>query len=104
MRIIGFAGSNSAQSINRLLVDYVLRQLHDHETELIDLRAHDVPMYGVDREQDSGIPPDIVALHERIRSADAVVISVAEHNGNLTAFFKNIVDWLSRNDLTFLRY
>ena len=42
-------------------------------------------------------------LHSKIRNADGIIISVAEHNGNITAFFKSIIDWVSRFDREFLK-
>src|SRR5690606_20490982 len=41
-------------------------------------------------------------LHSQIKASDALIISVNEHNSNPSAFFKNVVDWLSRLDKNFL--
>ena len=49
-----------------------------------------------------GFPSEVIRLHSKIREADGIIISVAEHNGNITAFFKSIIDWVSRYDRKFL--
>jgi len=35
-------------------------------------------------------------FYAKIGSADLLVISFAEHNGNFSAAFKNVLDWTSR--------
>ena len=37
-----------------------------------------------------------------IKAANALIISVNEHNGMVSSFFKNVLDWLSRLDRNFL--
>ena len=39
---------------------------------------------------------------EQIDSFEHIFITTNEHNQNLSAFFKNILDWLSRTELKFL--
>lgn len=94
--IIGLAGSNSKTSINQQLVDHALSKFKDTSTTLLDLNDFDVPMYGIDLENESGIPANAVRLSELIERADAIVLSLAEHNGSYAAVFKNIFDWMSR--------
>jgi len=102
--ILAFAGSNSSTSINHQLLEYVKSQLDNEDThvDLIRLTDFDIPMYGIDIENNTGIPDGVKALDAKIQAADALVISVAEHNGNVTAFFKSISDWLSRNNRHYL--
>mgnify|MGYP001803843157 CR=1 FL=1 len=57
-----------------------------------------MPIYSIDREQASGIPQQAQDFFAKIGSADALLISYAEHNGFYTAAFKNIFDWCSRVD------
>jgi len=101
--ILAFAGSNSSTSINFKFVSYVSSLIDDHQVELINLKDFDIPMYSADAEENHGIPESITKINEHIQNADALLISVNEHNGGLSAFFKNCMDWLSRNDRDFLK-
>jgi len=96
MKIFGIAGSNSSKSINEKLTKYALSLVNGIETEYLDIKKLMVPIFGVDLEAEGGVPEEIKNLYAKLREADGLIISVAEHNGNLTVFFKNILDWLSR--------
>jgi NAD(P)H-dependent FMN reductase len=102
-KVIGFAGSNSAESINAALVSHVLSKLNTVTQKYIALTEFEIPMYSIDTEQASGIPIDIQLLKNEIAKADGLVLSVNEHNGAWSAFFKNTFDWLSRADRNFLQ-
>ena len=99
--ILVFSGSNSSRSINRKLAEYTGSLIGEHSITIIDLRKFDIPIYSEDSERD-GFPAGVKELHSVISEQDGLVISVPEHNGNLPAFFKNILDWLSRFDRPFL--
>jgi len=99
MKIIAFAGSNSSNSINHQLVSFAATLIDN--SEIIQLTDFDIPMYNIDIEN-IGIPEGVVQLNEKLDEADSFIISVSEHNGNISAFFKNILDWLSRNNGNFL--
>lgn len=101
-RIMAFAGSNSKESINHLLVTAIVGQIHDMETQIFKLSDYDIPMYGIDKEKDAGIPIDVQLLKTEIDKSHGLIISVNEHNGSISAFFKNILDWLSRADRNYL--
>ncbi|KZS41752.1 NADPH-dependent FMN reductase [Aquimarina aggregata] len=101
-KILAFAGSNSSTSINHKLVSFVVSKLEGHDTKVINLIKYTVPMYSEDEEKNNSFPAMILSLKEEIAKADALVISVNEHNGSWGAFFKNIIDWLSRLDRNFL--
>ncbi len=96
MNIVGFAGSSSKASINKQLVNFILKQFENHDTELLDLNDFEVPLYSIDREKELGIPQEILDFKTKIENADLLVISMAEHNGSYTAAFKNLYDWTSR--------
>lgn len=103
MNIIGFAGSNSKQSINKQFVKYTLDKLKEHQTQILDLNDLEIPMFSVDREDENGYPEKVKEFVDLIQSADGLVISLAEHNGAYSAVFKNLMDWCSRYELKFFR-
>lgn len=98
-KIIAFAGSNSSVSINRLLVEYTLGYFKDFQIQLLDLNDFEMPIYSLDRELNGGIPQSVHELRKLIHEADGLVLSVAEHNWNITAVMKNLLDWCSRVDM-----
>ncbi|MBL0682589.1 NADPH-dependent FMN reductase [Aquimarina mytili] len=99
--ILAFAGSNSSSSINQRLVEFVASKIKEHHTKVINLVNYSMPMYSEDEEK-KGFPGMAMGLKQEISEADALLISVNEHNGSWGAFFKNIIDWLSRLDRNFL--
>ncbi|MDC9723974.1 MAG: NAD(P)H-dependent oxidoreductase [Urechidicola sp.] len=96
--IIAFAGSNSKNSINKQLVVYSNSLLDAADSKLLDLNDFEVPMYGIDLENESGIPENANKLNNLLADADGIILSLAEHNGSYAAVFKNIFDWMSRID------
>lgn len=100
MKILAFAATNSRASINRALVDHAAERLRDKapgvQVETLDLNDYEMPIYSIDREHEGGIPATAREFFERIGAADAVIVSFAEHNGFVTAAWKNVVDWMSR--------
>ena len=44
----------------------------------------------------------MVDLKDQIQKVQGLILSVNEHNGNPSAYFKNVLDWLSRIDRKFL--
>ena len=102
-KILAFSGSNSSKSINHLLVTYAVSLIETHEVNLIDLRDYDVPIFSIDLETNEGIPKKIKDLEKLISKYDALIIALPEHNGSMTSFFKNILDWLTRVNHQFLK-
>ena len=65
---------------------------------LVDLNDFELPLHSIDREEGDGIPQLAHNVRHTIADADALLISFAEHNGNVTVAYKNLFDWLSRFD------
>lgn len=102
MKILAFAGSNSSVSINYQLVLYTASMIRNHELKCINMAEMVLPVFSVDLEKDPGFPEVLKEFQQEIARADRLVISVNEHNGGPSAFFKNLIDWLSRLDRKFL--
>ena len=96
MKILAFGASTSSQSINRQLANYAAGKITGGEVTRLDLRIFDLPIYSVDEENENGIPADAERFRNTILEHDAVVLSLAEHNGSYAAAFKNLYDWVSR--------
>lgn len=95
-KILAFAGSNSVNSINHLLVKGASDLLSETEVELISLRDFEAPVYGIDMEVNDGFPESMVELYKRFTEADGFIVGVPEHNGSMPAVMKNTLDWISR--------
>ncbi len=95
-KIIALGGSNSKNSINKALATYTANQLENSEITVVDLNDFDLPLYGIDLENEKGIPQDATRLDDLIAAADGLVVSLAEHNGSYSTAFKNAYDWISR--------
>ena len=54
-----------------------------------------MPLFDEDLEAD-GLPADVVAVQERIRAADGVLLATPEYNFGVPGPVKNFVDWASR--------
>jgi NAD(P)H-dependent FMN reductase len=96
MKIIAFAGSNSQNSINKKLATYTASLFENAETEVLDLNDFQMRLFSVDIETEIGQHPLAKVFLDKIAAADVLVVSLAEHNGNYSVAFKNVIDWCSR--------
>lgn len=96
MKILAFAGSTSSKSINRQLANHAASLVPGGEVTELDIRSFELPIYSQDEEESEGIPEAAQQFLDLIRGHDAIVVSLAEHNGSYSAAFKNLYDWTSR--------
>ena len=101
-KIVAFAGSNSSTSINHEFVLFAASKIGHHSVKTIRLTDYPLPLFGEDIERAHGYPEELNKLKNEISDADAVLMSVNEHNGSVSAYFKNTLDWLSRLEYKFL--
>ncbi len=101
-KILAFAGSNSSASINQQLLNYVTGRIAGHEIKSIELTHYPLPIFSEDIEKNEGYPVNATIIKNLILENEALISAVNEHNGGPSAFFKNIIDWLSRVDRNFL--
>lgn len=95
-KIIAFGASNSKKSINKVFARFAAQQFNTTNIEIIDLNDFEMPLFSIDKEKETGIPSLAQDFLNKISQCDLLVISLAEHNGNFTVAFKNILDWASR--------
>ncbi len=101
-KILAFAGSNSPTSINHQLLLNVTARIPESSVEMLELRELGIPFYSIVREKEE-IPQDVKFLYEKIVESAALIIAVNEYNSNVSGFFKNVLDWLSRIERKFLQ-
>lgn len=95
-KIVAFGASNSKRSINQQLASFAAHQIENAEVNLLDLNDFEMPIYSIDREKETGFPPEALQFKAHLQESDGIIISFAEHNGAYTSAFKNIFDWVSR--------
>jgi len=93
MKILAFGASYSIKSINKKFAAFAANQFGNAEVEIFDLREFILPLYIEDLEKEISVPELVKTFVTKIQSADLIIISLAEHNGNYTAAFKNLFDW-----------
>jgi len=102
MKIFVFGASTRSGSYNRRLAENaaeIWKSAHPaDEIDLARFKEFDMPLYGGDLEESAGLPAGARALVERVKAADAVLISTPEYNRSIPGTLKNAVDWVSRSD------
>lgn len=96
MKIIAFGASPSKNSINKKLAAYAASLFENADVEVLDLNDFQMPLFSVDIEVEIGEHPLAQAFLDKIATADFLVVSLAENNGNYSAAFKNVFDWCTR--------
>ena len=98
MNIIAFGASTSRTSINQQFAHWAAHQFKG-TVNMIDLNDFEMPLYSIDREIENGIPEEAYDFIAILEAVDLIILSLAEHNGNMTAAFKNTFDWASRSNV-----
>jgi chromate reductase, NAD(P)H dehydrogenase (quinone) len=93
--ILGISGSLRTGSLNTALLR-AAAGLAPQEVAFDIATLHGIPLYDGDAEAASGLPDAVLALKDRWRAADGVVLATPEYNNGIPGVFKNAIDWLSR--------
>ncbi len=106
MRVVGIGGTlrGASSSLGALRRALQAAKEAGAETELLDLRELNVPMY------EPGWPlddygPEVRRLVEAMRAADALILSTAAYHGTLAGVTKNALDFtqfLARDERPYL--
>jgi NAD(P)H-dependent FMN reductase len=97
-KILVFAGSTRAGSLNETLAAYVARQLRTAGAEVshISLKDYRMPLYDGDLEAAEGPPDAAKKLCALMNEHHGVFIAGPEYNAGMTPLVKNTLDWVSR--------
>lgn len=94
-RIVGISGSLRKGSYNAALLR-AAEELAPDGVELEIGSIAGIPLYNQDVQDSEGSPPAVVALKERLREADGLLLVTPEYNHGIPGVFKNAIDWASR--------
>ena len=94
--VVGLCGSLRSASINRMALTLAEECMPPGMAlDVVDWRA--IPPFDADL-MARGVPAEVYALRERLRTADALLISTPEYNFSIPGMLKNALDWISRGD------
>ncbi|MDE2235780.1 MAG: NAD(P)H-dependent oxidoreductase [Gammaproteobacteria bacterium] len=94
LKCIALVGSLRKGSYNRLLLRAAL-ELKPADLEIEEFHIGQIPLYNEDL-REMGFPPQVEALREKIRKADALLLITPEYNYSMSGVLKNAIDWASR--------
>lgn len=97
-RVVVFAGSTRAASLNKKLARLAARAIDDAggESAFFDLADYPMPLYDGDLEAREGIPATALAIRNYMQGAKGLLIASPENNSSVSAVLKNTLDWVSR--------
>ena len=93
LKIVGLGGSLAAVSRSRAALATALdgAKAAGAETELLDIRELDLPMYNSDADEPT---PAAARLIEGLYAADGIIWSSPLYQGSISGALKNAIDWL----------
>ena len=97
-KLLFFAGSARAESINKKLAQAAAEMARDVGTEVtfVDLKDYPMPLYDGDLEERDGVPETAQKLKALFVEHDGFFIASPEFNSSITPLLKNTLDWVSR--------
>ncbi|RQG86155.1 NADPH-dependent oxidoreductase [Natrarchaeobius halalkaliphilus] len=93
VHVVALCGSLRGDSVTRTALEQTLEAAADlgANTELIDLRDYDLPVFDADRDrEDAG---DAERLADRMRRADAIVLGSPMYHGSYSSPLKTALDY-----------
>jgi len=108
LRVVGIGGTlrEGSSSLGALRRALESAEESGAASELLDLRALDLPMYGPGWALDD-YGPEVWRFVEAVREADALILSTAAYHGTLAGVTKNALDFtqfLSRDERPYLEH
>ena len=97
-KVLVIGTTNQETSINRELSVFAASLLSNWGCDHVDMRICDMPIFGSDLFESDGVPAKAIEFRAMMQNYDGYIVSLAEHNGNYTAVFKNLIDWISVQD------
>lgn len=98
-RVLAFAGSARAESLNKKLVRIACHGVESAGVDctLVDLRDHPLPLFDADLEAAEGLPAAAARLRDLFTGHQGLLIASPEYNSSISPLLKNTIDWVSRS-------
>ncbi len=96
MKYVAIVGSNSKNSLNRVLANFLAKRYGSDDLSIEVLSINNLPFYSVDDELTPS--EEVVAFKQAVKEADGVIWLTPEYNHSIPGVLKNAIDWLSRVD------
>lgn len=91
-KLIGLVGTNSTQSTNRTLLEFMQKHfVNQAEIEIVEIT--DIPMFN--KPENQQLPATVQLIADKIEAADGVIISTPEYDHAVPASLMNALSWLS---------
>lgn len=89
--VVAVCGSLRDASHTRTALEHALEAAHERgaETDLLDLRTYDLPVY----DPDNGDDGDASAFRAAVRAADSVLLGSPMYHGSYSGSLKNALDY-----------
>ena len=96
-RLLLISGSLRRNSLNTGLLRHIAAKLEQHcEVQLLLPVDVALPLFDQDLESDAAVMQRVATLHRLISEHDGFIVASPEYNGQVSAYLKNLVDWVSR--------
>jgi chromate reductase, NAD(P)H dehydrogenase (quinone) len=98
-KILAFSGSLRRESYNNKLVKVAAQGAEEGGAKVtyISLRDYPLPIYDQEMEDSEGLPQNALILKKMMLEHDGFLLACPEYNSSMSAAFKNVIDWTSRN-------
>jgi NAD(P)H-dependent FMN reductase len=97
MNVLCISGSLRSGSYNNHLLDHLAGYLPQIcRRDVLLPEDADLPLFNEDIEGDARLREKVVQLHRRFSACRAIIVATPEYNGQMTAYLKNMIDWVSR--------
>jgi len=96
LNVVTICGSLRKASYNRMVMN-ALAGLAPPNMRVSEAPPFaEFPLYNVDLQEASGVPPAVQKFVDAIRVADGVIFNTPEYNFSMPGGLKNAIDWVSR--------
>jgi len=97
MKLLAFAASHRAQSINRKLAAIAVTVAKEGgaTVDFAEYGDFDMPIYDDEMFDKNELPAAATRFVTRLKKADGIILSSPEYNWSIPGSLKNIIDWAS---------